>query len=466
MNIEPIGIFAVFIGLFCLLLGNSATTIALVVASVFGSAAALFVSSANIQPGHVLLGFLAIGIMTRRHDAQAVIRALHPGEPGFWLALLVVYGVSSAYFAPRLFAGGTQIIPLGTTIYDNTGSTVPLVPVSSNLTQSIYMVGNLLCFAMTAAVASRYRGFTAVITGLIGYALANTLFALLDIATFSSGTQDFLSFMRNAQYTLHTEDQIAGLKRIVGSFTEASSFARSSLGVLGFAGTLWLWGYRPRLTGMVAAASVVLLVISTSSTGLVGAPILLVILFATAVSLSGQMTTPRYNRAAIVATPLILLAVALIVAIDVNLFETVYTYVDIVVLGKSDSDSGIERHAWNIVALQNFFDSWGLGVGLGTARTSSFLLSLIANVGIPGTVFYAAFAYGALIKKEPGGDRFASNVRLAARNGCFGLLIGDLLVSPAIDQGLAFYVLAALASSHPEHGLRYVRALPPVGAVI
>jgi hypothetical protein len=343
---------------------------------------------------------------------------------------------------------------------------VPLVPVSSNLTQSIYMIGNLMCFAMTAAVASRYRGFHAIVTGLIGYAVANTVFALLDIATFSSGSQDLLSFMRNAQYTLHTDDQIAGLKRIVGSFTEASSFARSSLGVLGFTGTLWLWGYRPLLTGTLAAASVVLLVMSTSSTGLVGAPVLLLVLFATAISLNGQKTTPRYNLLAIIVTPLALLAITLVVAIDAPLFKTVYGYVDIVVLGKSDSDSGIERHAWNMAAVQNFFDSWGLGVGLGTARTSSFLLSLIANVGIPGTIFYGAFAYGALIKKDIGPDEFSRNVRLAARNGCFGLLIGDLLVSPALDQGLAFTVLAALASSHPERNARYVRSLVPIGAVI
>jgi len=465
MSIEPIGIFVICIGLICLLLGNAATAIALTIASVFGSAAALFIGAANVQPGHVMLGFLAIGMMTRRQEAKAFVQALSPGEPGFWLALLVIYGVAGAYFYPRLMGGSTQIIPLGTTIYDP-GSTVPLVPGSSNITQSVYMVGNLFCFAMTASVASRPSGFATIVTGLLGYAVFNTLFALLDITTFASGLQDLLGFMRNARYTLHTDDQIAGMKRIVGSFTEASSFARSCLGVLGFVGTLWLAGYRPLLTGLLALTSAVLVVLSTSSTGLVGAPVILFLLYATGVMLCTQQVAPRYALIATVMVPLLVLASGLVVAIDVDLFNTVYNYVDLVVLGKADSDSGVTRHSWNVVALQNFLDSGGLGVGLGTVRTSSLLVSLVASVGIPGTFFYAAFVYGAFFSQGTAGGGIYRISRIAARNGCLGLMVGDVLVSPAIDQGLAFYVLAALASSHPERNARFLRVQSPVGAQI
>ncbi|MBB3610335.1 hypothetical protein [Rhizobium sp. BK602] len=465
MSIEPIGIAAIVIGLFCLLLGNGATVVALAVMAVLGSAAALFLGSANIQPGHVLLAFLVLGVITRERTARDFVQALRLGEPGFWFALLVAYGVMSAYFSPRLLSGETQIVPLGTTAFGDTRSTVPLVPVSSNLTQSVYMIGNLICFTMTVAVASSFRGFQAVLAGLLAYSVANTVFAMLDITTFATGSQGLLAFMRNAQYTLHTDDQIAGVKRIVGSFTEASSFARSTLGVLGLTGTLWICGYRPLLTGSIAATSLVLVVMSTSSTGLVGAPVITLILYATALQVSARKGARSFASLAIVFVPLLSLAVGLLVAIDPDLSKLVYNYVDIIALGKSTSNSGIERHSWNVAAFQNIFDSSGVGVGLGTARTSSFLLALLANVGIPGTICYLAFAFSAFVRKRGIPGSVTADARLAARNGCLGLLIGDMLVSPVIDQGLFFCMLAALASARPERREQVVRTGHPIGVM-
>ncbi len=466
MSIEPIGIAAILCGLFCLLLGNGATVIALAVAAVFGSAAAMFVGAANIQPGHVMLGFLLLGVMTRERATREFLHALQFGEPGFWFALLVVYGVLSAYFAPRLLSGITQIVPLGTTIFDDSRSTVPLVPVSSNLTQSVYMVGNLLCYALTVAVASNWRGFNAVLAGLLAYAVANTAFALLDVATYSTGTQGMLAFMRNAQYVLHTDDQVAGVKRIVGSFTEASSFARSTLGVFAFTGTLWLCGRRPYLTGFIAITSLVLVVMSTSSTGLVGAPAMGLILYMTAIAVGGHKNARRTSTLAIVFVPTIATAAALLIAIDPDMSKVVYNYINIIALGKSTSDSAIERGSWNMAAIQNVFDTMGVGVGLGTARTSSFALALLANVGIAGTIFYLLFAFGALIRKRGIPGSLGADARLAACNGCFGLLVGDMLVSPVIDQGLFFCMLAGLASALPERSRHHhIRTGRPIGAV-
>jgi hypothetical protein len=463
MSVEPIGIVAILIGISCLFLGNRESVVAFGIAPVFGSAAAMFFGPANILPGHVLLGFLAVGIITRRRESQALIRSLRFGKPGFWFAVLAGYGVLTAYFTPRLLAGMTMIIPLGSTIYGDTGAAVPLVSVSSNFTQSVYLVGDLLCFGMTVAIASSEAGFLAVLSGMIGYCVANIVFAFLDIATFTTGTQFLLSFMRNAQYVLHTDDQVAGVKRIVGSFTEASAFARSTLGVFAFCGTLWLCGRRPVLTGLIALVALGLVIFSTSSTGLVGAPVIVVVLFATAIGVSGRRWNSKFATVAIVFLPLIGVAIALWIAIDPALSKLVYNYIDVIVLGKSTSDSGVERNSWNVIALQNFSDSFGLGVGLGTVRTSSFLIALLANVGVPGTFVYGCFAYGAFVRKRGIRGSLTADARLAARNGCLGLLAGDMLASPGLDQGLFFCILAGLASSAPERSTSDVRAAPSQG---
>ncbi|MCU4181113.1 hypothetical protein [Bosea sp. BH3] len=450
MSIEPIGIATFLIGLFCLALGNGALVPAVAMASLFGASAALLIGAANIQPGHVVLGFLLISVMSRGQDARNMIRALRPGEPGFWFACLTLYGVASAFLLPRVLAGSTQIVPLGSSVYDETGSTIPLVPVSSNLTQSVYLTANLIVFAAVAGIAARREGFVAVLAGLMAYCIGNTLFALIDLATYATGTQDLLGFMRNARYTLHTDTEIAGLKRIVGSFTEASAFARSTLGVIGFTGTLWLCGYRPALTGGVTAASLVLLVLSTSSTGLAGSPVILALLYGTALFGGSTVFGGRTRSFAIVLAPPLLLGAALFVVLDEGTRTTVRDYVDMLLLQKGNSDSGIERSSWNRISFQNFLDTGGLGVGLGTARASSFVVALLATVGIPGALFYALFFTSALLQRRGVPGSFPSCVRLAARNGCFGLMIGDLLVGPVIDQGLFFCLLAAIASAYPE----------------
>jgi hypothetical protein len=83
-------------------------------------------------------------------------------------------------------------------------------------------------------------------------------------------------------------------------------------------------------------------------------------------------------------------------------------------------------------------------------RTSSFAVALLAGVGIPGTILYLLFATLAFVRSRGVPRTFPSDVRLAARNACLGLMVGDLLGSPSIDQGLLFYVLAALACAEPE----------------
>src|SRR6266436_4904682 len=148
MSIEPIGLLTLIVGLICLQLGIRAMAATLVVAPLFGAAAAFLVGTANIPPAHLLLAFAAIATFTGRQETASAIGAVRFPEPGFWLMCLVIYGVLTAILMPRLLAGTMDCIPLGIGEYAETGSTVPLSPTSGNVTQSIYLVGALACFAM------------------------------------------------------------------------------------------------------------------------------------------------------------------------------------------------------------------------------------------------------------------------------------------------------------------------------
>ncbi len=135
MSIEPIGLLTFIIGIICLQLGYRATAATLVVATLLGSAAAILIGTANIQPAHLLLGFAAATTLTRRLEAARAATAISFPEPGFWLMCVVIYGLVSGFVMPRLLEESMLIIPLGTSGYADTGSTVPLGPTSGNLTQ-------------------------------------------------------------------------------------------------------------------------------------------------------------------------------------------------------------------------------------------------------------------------------------------------------------------------------------------
>jgi hypothetical protein len=468
MMIEPIGFATLVIGFLCLAWGRHAAAMGFLLASLFGSAAAMFIGAANIQPGHVALGFAAFATLTRSREVGAAMQVLSPFRPGFWLACLVIYGVATAYVFPLLLAGVTDIVPLGASAFEDKGGVVPLGRVSSNLTQSIYMIANLVCFVTIAAIAASPAGFRAIFASLMAYALGNVALALVDMATFTTGTQDLLAFMRNARYALHVETQVDGMKRIVGSFTEASSFARSSLGALGFTLTLFICGMRPALTGSLSVVLVILLILSTSSTGLAGTPVLLAVIYGAALMRSLRPGGAGIAAFIAMAAPLSVLAVGLGVALTPTASAAVLHYLDLVLFDKPASASAIERGMWNAVAWQNILDTYGFGVGLGTNRASSFVLALPANVGLVGTILYIAFVVTALGRKRGESRGFHADARLAARNGCVGLLIGDVMVSAFLDQGLYFYALAALAASTPDLARRSVRPFTvelPLGLV-
>jgi hypothetical protein len=451
MTFEIIGLITAVAGILCVMLGMSAVAGAFAFTLLLGASATTIVGGANIQPAHLFLVFVSLAVLSRRMEAGAALRSISPPLPGFWLLCLVIYGIAGSFTLPRLLAGSTFILPLGASQYADTGSTVPLGPVSSNLTQSIYFASDLICFCLTAAIASTREGFEALTKGLLTYCAGNVVFALLDVATYATGTEYVLSFMRNARYVLHHQEEIGGLKRIVGSFTEASVFARSTLGALGFTGTLWLCAYRPWLTGPLAAASLVLVVLSTSSAGLVALGPVLVLLYVTALRTCGTGVRSRNSAAVVLFAPPVFVALVLGVLLNARAAAILQTQADTLLFNKSATASGLERASWNAAALQNVFDTWGVGVGLGTARASNFALALLSNLGVLGALCYGFFLTTIMMVRLDCPNKLDGDVRLAALNAGIGLIIADLMIGTTVDQGLLFYVLMGLCSARPLH---------------
>src|ERR1700722_6544343 len=277
MTVEFVGVFSLLIGLLSLYRRPSFIVYMFFCATLLGAAAAFVLTNlggTNISPAHLLLGFLTVRLLRIPQISSNSIKGLALGYPGFWLLLTVIYSSFAAYLMPRIFAGETFTFAVRSeSIY----TILPLAPAMSNLTQSIYFVGDLICFVVIYGYASTQRGYRVLGKAAIVCATLNLVFAALDLVTYFTNTTELFEPIRNANYSMLSDTEMSGFKRIVGSFVEASSFGAMTLGYFAFCGKMWLLGTYSRFAGALALLSLTALIFSTSTTAYVGLSALLVI---------------------------------------------------------------------------------------------------------------------------------------------------------------------------------------------
>jgi hypothetical protein len=451
MTIELIGIIALAVGFFSFFFDSALVVYVFFGATLLGSAAAFVLDSlggTNISPAHLLLGFLSVRLLRDPAVKQSTAEAVAPGSPGFWLLLTVVYSAVSAYFLPRLFAGQTFVVLVRAV----DPFSYPLAPVMSNLTQTIYLVADCVCFLVISRYAGGTVGKAALRNAAIFSVILNLIFAGLDLLTYSTGTADLMSFIRNANYSLLFEDQVTGMKRIVGSFVEASSFGTATLGYFSFSFTFWLLGVRPRFMFILSMLSLCALIFSTSSTAYGGIAVTLTLgyLATLVVAIRGRSTTQMISF--LVATPIILSILFCVIALNDDYSAFVNNLLDNTVFGKFSTSSGLERSSWNRQALQVFVDTFGFGAGNGSMRTSSFVLAVISNLGVIGTLLFGFFFLGVFFGRAGDGeaDPLEDATRLAAKAACIAWLISATISSALTDLGMAFFAFAAIGCARSD----------------
>ncbi len=445
MTIQAIGILTFIVGLVGLFRPPQFMVIVFLCSTLLGASAALVLDSlggTSISPSHLLLGFLIFRLLGDEHVRKIALQSISTGRPGFWLLATVIFSIVFAYFMPRLFAGQTLVFP----VRADSNQSVPLAPAMSNFTQSVYFTGDLICFITLYAYASTFSGKKVLGTAALTCATLNLIFGALDLITYFTNTTELFSFIRNANYALLNDTEVAGFKRIVGSFTEASSYGSATLGYFALTIRLWLLGVKTRQTAILAALSFLALVFSTSTTAYVG---LASFLAFTVVQLFFDMLrrpATKQMTLFLLTSPIVLAIAAVAIALNDSASAYVQYLLDTMVLNKMSTASGIERSAWNDQAMQNFFDTSWFGVGNGSVRASSFPVGVLANLGIIGTVIFAMFFLTFLFGKRTGDrpDSLDDAYQQAAKSVCVAWLITASISAALIDMGLAFYTFAAL----------------------
>jgi hypothetical protein len=324
--------------------------------------------------------------------------ALRLQNLGF-LALFLLVSIVAALIMPRLFSEDVVIIPMR----ENSSSDL-LRPIMANITQSGYVALSVLTVFAVTLIAGE-SGFlntlrTAMLTG--GFVCVVT--GLVDVVASSTGMSALLEPFRNANYAFLTDVDISGVKRVVGLTPEASVYGPICVdfaAAIGLLRTLYPKGRERFLATVVAVSLVAMALLSTSSTAYGGLAVL--VLAYTLNWIRRAFFSSPLGQREVVAELLVglgaMIALLAVVLVHPSLFDPLLNLIDEIVLNKPLSSSFVERSHWNAVAWNTVASTWGLGVGLGSTRTSNWFAAIMSNTGLLGAAFMGTFLVQTFAKR-------------------------------------------------------------------
>lgn len=452
MGLELIGLIVAGFGVLALLRSAPAALTVLCSAGLFQAASAMAFGGANITPGHLSLAFFLAAIAARPDALKYGALALYPMRPGLILATLTVWALASGFLLPRVFAGQFMVFPMNSETFII--RKVTLYPQGANFNQSVYFAAGLMIFLSVSSLVRSNSMMQRAGAAMLAAIAVNIVIVIIDSLTFALGISDVLQFIRNAEYAQNFMHTFMGMKRITGSFPEAAAFTTTSVGLFAFTFRLWRAGVRSRVTGPLAIMTLIAIVLSFSSTGYVALLVYLSFSYATTMlgaDRRGVVNMSAFTNQSIFISmgPLIALAAAIALAINPELLTPITQTIDQSITAKLQTASGIERSSWNTAGLGVFAETYGLGAGTGSVRTSSFAVGVLANLGVIGAVLFAWFFWG-IFRNRPErkavmADPEAHLYAAAARAGCFAILTAACISGSTIDLGIHFYVFAGIA---------------------
>lgn len=394
-----------------------ATAVALGVAAGLPSSAGVI--AAQPIPVFVCVGAVAaVGLFSLRWTVRV--------ERWAWLfAAFVLWSLALTALGPWVFAGTPVLTPRGG-IERQLSALTPLDYTSTNLAQVLILV------TASSAVAFLVRSGTAR-TALVTAAVTGVGLSLVRSVARAAGADFLAPFLDTLQTYYATTDV-----RWRGVFNEPSELAAFALGVAAMSGVAMCTATRLRARVLhlaLAGGAVVLMIGSASGTavlaaGVVGAVVVIVVVV-------------RYLRSGGLGTEWVVVSALLVGVALVIQGGAAVDFVTAIVDGKVGSGSQIARSGADAVALQVVADSWGVGVGLGGNRSSSFFLTLLSTVGVIGSGLFVSMV--AVITREA--LRHRATVSAAA--GLLAVLVAKTVATPDLGTPLMWLLLAAAVTVVP-----------------
>ena len=376
-----IGVIFFCCGAYCFLYKEDRLLGLLLIASTFEAASAINFGKRGIQPYYVVAAFIIarglvnwlLGVRLNRKMPQRK-----------WLLIFGVVGIASAFVLPVVFAGIPIYDPkIG--IDDGLFNRPPLAFNLNNIGQAGFLAWHIAtAFALLGLKFSPEKTKKAFLWAFyieIFFVFAESLCQLARI--------DFPLWiiLNNPGLAVWDNKMEAYGTRVPGTFSEPSlAGAFLVLYCVGF-----LAQYLARKGGSIR------LILSLVASGMVASTSSLLTLLLAPIALLVRYSPFRFpwyinlKQTKRIAWVLFLFVVPLILVL---VFSSGYRAVlTNVTVSKGESGSFINRTAADLYSLQLLLRTYGLGVGLGSNRSSSLLTTLISNVGVGGILAFLVFYF-------------------------------------------------------------------------
>ena len=391
LELTYIGMIQAVVGIAIVLAGTPRVAfLFLVLCSLLDGSAAIILPAlggSSIPPVQFALLFVFMRILVPKGGLYGYLpQAVRANA---WLLLFCFYGVANAVIGPRLFAGQVTVFPMRPDPAAGLFNLIPLAPTSQNLTAGSYLLGALL-LAIASYVFCRARGAADTLIKMAvwgGWFFVVT--GLLDLVSRGTPVEDALAVFRNGDYVQLSGD-VDGFVRIRGLMPEASTFAGACFTFFVINAELWYRSIRSSPTGLLTTLTGLLLVMSTSSTAYVALAGYSIFFFLRAILLPGALPQGKMVQVAVfgfVVLFFVSIAMVLVPALPEAIYKMIYT----MTVDKSNSELGRQRMFWAMLGVKGFLESYGLGIGPGSFRSSSMIMAIIGSMGIIGLASFVMY---------------------------------------------------------------------------
>jgi hypothetical protein len=460
MEFTIFGVLIPLIGALLLWQGSLLAMLVFVMAaSLMGGSATVILTglgNSSVPPAHVALLFLIVRcLVPGRDDHHRLLPSISANR---WLVMFAVYGALGALLLPRIFDSALDLTPLRPIPGRGLTYALPLEFSNQNITVGIYLLGTMLAAVCGTMVMGRADAWRTVARTA---AIVGSIHALLGIASvlFTAPLKPLFDFFRNGFYA-QLSHTVAGVERMTGIFPESAVYAAYGLVWMIFLVELWLRRVESGWTGPAALLLVLTLLVSSSSTAYVGFAAYGLLLFIRLLFGGGIISPDRLLAMALVALTAVAGALTL-TALQPELAIRIVDVLSLLTVDKLDSASGIQRAFWARQGFDAFAASYGLGVGVGSFRSSSLLTAILGSLGVVGVVTFSAALWRLVMPTRVSTWAAVADRRAATGAAASWTVLVSLapasVAAPSPDPGLLWGLIGGVAL-----GLRWLPLVMPI----
>lgn len=394
---------------------------------------------------------IAVGHSPLRLD---ILRRMLP------LALFIAAAMLSLLLALAFFKGEVIVLPGSAELDPSLARPYSLTP--ENLNQLVYLGLVFLLVLALAHIAAELdlEGLAAWTDRAMRWScgLAAAVVAW-HVAWIALGVWFPAGFFHSSAHAGAWDQGILGLRRPSGPFPEPSALAYFSVMYLFYFWQRWRASRAPAdLLWLLLALAMLLASTSTAGYVVLAAFTALAAIDAlvegTRRVRAGRPAAPsawRLRAAQVAVATVVVATIGGAALLLVQNRETVDAVVTEQLRNKGDSISFELRNNADRMAGQIFLETYGIGMGLGSHRPSSGLLTLLAGTGVAGTLAMGWLLIDVLRRaRAPGGSAPpAADFGKALRWAVIGLLLCHVLVVPEL-QSVPLWACIALAIALPH----------------